>query len=212
MSALPAFDRVPHGVTGTRGTAGGQLGTELTGHAADGTAPGWSANRNAALMGAAGERRTAKLLDAYATDALILHDVKIPLKGVRANVDHAVVSGNRILLVDSKVWASGTYWTFRGKHLMNTKVIENPLGKSMVLARDGWAALAARHGGSLVEPVTVVWPARAGSAVSVNRLAAPVGQVVAGTALREVVEKFLTGPAEPELARAAISQLSTPGR
>jgi hypothetical protein len=211
VSAMPAFEAHhpgPRGITGTRGTAGGQLAEQT----AETAAPGWSANRNAALMGAAGERRTAKLLDAYATGALVLHDLKIPLKGVYANVDHAVVSGTRILLIDSKVWAAGTYWTFRGKHLMNTKVIENPLGKSMVLARDGWSALASRHGGTLVEPVTVVWPARNGTAVSVNRLAAPVGQAVAGTALREVVEKFLTGPAEPGLARAAISQLTAPGR
>ncbi|XKH58477.1 NERD domain-containing protein (plasmid) [Citricoccus nitrophenolicus] len=211
MSALPRYDAyqdTPRTLTGTRGTAGGQL----AGETGSGNAAGWSSNRNAALMGAAGERRTANLLDEYASRALVLHDLKIPLKGVHANVDHAVVSGNRILLVDSKVWASGTYWSFRGRHMMNTKVIENPLGRSMVLARDGWAALAARHGGTLVEPATVVWPARSGSAVSVSRLDSPAGSVVAGTDLRGVVEKFLTGPAEYTLATAAISQLAHSGK
>lgn len=213
--ALDAFGRPRPPVVGSFGSAGQALREQLDrGSSQETTSPGWSANRNAAVMGAAGERRTARLLDAYAPRALVLHDVGIPIRGIKANVDHAVVCGNRVLLVDSKVWEPGTYWTFNGTHRLGTRAIESPLGKSMAIARDGWSRLAAGHGGSLVDPVTVVWPARSGAAVSVHRLKAPVGRVVAGTALRQVVEQLIGSDrgADPALADAAMSQLARHGR
>ena len=36
--------------------------------------------------------------------AAVLHDLRIPIPGFKANIDHAVVSGRSVLLIDSKMW------------------------------------------------------------------------------------------------------------
>lgn len=66
-----------------------------------------------AEIGAEGERRTARLI----TDSVL---PSIPsarlINGLRwpgpehADLDHAVIAGNRIALFDSKMWTDGAYW------------------------------------------------------------------------------------------------------
>jgi len=89
------------------GTAGGGLGD----------ASGWAANENVARMGQAGEVRMAAILDPLARPggATVLHDLRIPIPGFTANIDHVVVSGRTVLLIDSKMWKPGFYWTVGGK-------------------------------------------------------------------------------------------------
>lgn len=72
----------------------------------------WAKNDSVARIGAAGERQVAKALEPYfsAPDtAALFHDLSVP--GRSANIDHLIVSGKDVLLVDSKVWASGFYFT-----------------------------------------------------------------------------------------------------
>jgi len=89
------------------GTAGGGLGD----------ASGWAANENVARMGQAGEVRMAAILDPLARPGgvTVLHDLRIPIPGFTANIDHVVVSGRTVLLIDSKMWKPGFYWTVGGK-------------------------------------------------------------------------------------------------
>ncbi|MDB6425892.1 nuclease-related domain-containing protein [Curtobacterium sp. 20TX0008] len=89
----------------TYGTAAGSLDSA---HAVFGSS---SANQ----VGAAGERRTAALLDRVAAaenGPTVLHDLRIP--GARANLDHVVVSGADVWLLDTKVWRPGFYMTVFG--------------------------------------------------------------------------------------------------
>lgn len=82
------------------GVAGGGLGD------AD-----WAANADVARIGQQGERRTGEILDRMCAEpggATVLHDVRIP--GSRANVDHVVITGRQVWLIDSKVWRPGLYW------------------------------------------------------------------------------------------------------
>jgi hypothetical protein len=66
--------------------------------------------------GAAGERRTARLLDRLARDGyVVFHDLAIP--GSPANVDHLVIGPTGVFVIDSKQWigsvrhgADGLVW------------------------------------------------------------------------------------------------------
>lgn len=93
------------------GTPGGWLGSEEGGRIFG----------DAARVGKQGEIRTAQMLRRhFAGDSsvTVCHDLSVP--GLdRANVDHAVIKGNTVVLVDSKLWKPGTYWrlgrfVFRG--------------------------------------------------------------------------------------------------
>jgi len=64
--------------------------------------------------GTVGEVRTGALLAKLAEvpgGPTVIHDLRIPIPGFRANIDHAVISGREVTLVDSKLWKDGFYWT-----------------------------------------------------------------------------------------------------
>jgi hypothetical protein len=77
-------------------------------------------NRAATKKGNEGEKATMRLLDAqFAADPTmcILHDLNIPTADGRgtepANVDHVIITGNKVLLIDSKSWKPGKFKTRR---------------------------------------------------------------------------------------------------
>ena len=63
-----------------------------------------------AAKGVIGERRTALALDALLQipGTRIFHGLRFPGSRV-ADIDHAVVNGNRVLFIDSKNWKPGEY-------------------------------------------------------------------------------------------------------
>lgn len=66
--------------------------------------------------GRRGERQTAALLRSMQSrDSAIhvFHDLKMPGRS-KANIDHVVVRGRTVIVVDSKLWAPGVYWSFLG--------------------------------------------------------------------------------------------------
>jgi hypothetical protein len=70
-----------------------------------------------AAAGERGEHRTADILEhAYRGDDTthVFHDLDIPGHERTANVDHMVAQGNRVIILDSKSWLPGFYWTARG--------------------------------------------------------------------------------------------------
>jgi hypothetical protein len=76
------------------------------------------ANRGVGEAGARGERKTAEILDQLASrpgGPSVLHDLNIPGPKYSANVDHVVVSGKAITIIDSKTWLGAFYWTIAGK-------------------------------------------------------------------------------------------------
>jgi hypothetical protein len=94
------------------GAGGGVLGSQLAPRlglivAALAAAAGWrlrfrpSADAVAWRRGAAGERRTARLLDPLERHGwVVLHDLAVP--GSRANIDHLVIGTGGVFVVDSK--------------------------------------------------------------------------------------------------------------
>lgn len=72
----------------------------------------WAKNDKVAKIGAAGEKKVAKALEPYfssPSSAALFHDLAVP--GRNANIDHLIVSGRKVLLLDTKVWAPGFYFT-----------------------------------------------------------------------------------------------------
>jgi len=80
----------------------------------------WAKNDAVAKIGAAGEKKVARALAPYFSSpasAALFHDLSVP--GRHANIDHLIVSGRNVLLLDTKVWKAGFYYTvfshtFRG--------------------------------------------------------------------------------------------------
>lgn len=67
-------------------------------------------------VGRIGEQKSAaEFAELAQLGPTVLHDLRIPIPGFKANIDHAVVSGRTITLVDTKVWRAGFYWTLGGR-------------------------------------------------------------------------------------------------
>lgn len=70
-----------------------------------------------AKIGAKGEKIAQRVLwTALGTDPAvhIFNDVQVPTNKARINADFVIVRGNRLVVVDAKVWGKGFYWTLRG--------------------------------------------------------------------------------------------------
>ena len=75
---------------------------------------------DAVQAGLQGERTTATILNAIDADVHVFHSLRVP-GFASGDVDHAVVTGNKLVLIDSKQWKAGFYWSlggrvFRGRH------------------------------------------------------------------------------------------------
>lgn len=133
--------------------------------------PGGSLDNSGAWLGASGqgkaqvgsyaEKKTAAVTDerARATDAVVLHDIRIPLKGYKANIDHVWVSGNTVIIMDTKQWEGGTYWTLFGKTRNGFKLIPHADKRTIPAAVAGITEFLAARGikARIATPLLVVW-------------------------------------------------------
>lgn len=120
--------------------------------------------RTAARIGAGGELRTAHVLDALAArpgGVTVLHDLDIPLPGFAANIDHAVISGRQVTIVDSKVWRAGIYRTRDGVTTRSGKPAPFADKKTLRAGLDGFRRLLRSRGCEDVtlRAVLVAWSA-----------------------------------------------------
>ena len=172
------------------GTAGGSV---------DGAA--WAATPGAAAAGAAGERRPGQLLETVASRGPdVLHDLRVPLVDYPVNIDHAVVSGRRVFLIDSKLWRPGLYWALGGATRRGLRPTGRLASRNMHMARDKIAAYLRRRGlpARVQTPIVAVWSSRPDR---------PVRLAVAGTGLRVRRAGALTRilprrPADPAITQA----------
>lgn len=67
-----------------------------------------------------------------------MHDLDIPLPGFSANIDHAVIAGRTLTLIDSKVWQPGIYRTRDGITRRGRDVAEFANKKTLRAASDGF--------------------------------------------------------------------------
>jgi len=186
-----------------RGDSIGQPGASLTG------SQEWAQDARVGDVARLGEVRTGRLLDAAADRPggfTVLHDLRVP--GSRADIDHVVVHGDRVLPVDSKVWAQGRYVTRDGvttrdgapfpaadsptltraaarllRVLPPHAVVEEPL----LLVWPSPTAVAAPDLSGVLVPGVVVMPAEKGAAWLAGRRFRRLADPVVVAALRELV-------------------------
>ncbi|MFS0885153.1 nuclease-related domain-containing protein [Aeromicrobium sp. 179-A 4D2 NHS] len=169
------------------GKAGGSLDQFSTWGQGDGSA---------AKRGKQGEIRTARLLDELASrdgGPSILHDLRIPMKGVSANIDHVVVSGRRVLLLDTKEWKPGFYWTFRGRSYRGRDRVPHAEKKTMEMASKAVRGFLEREGvkATVVHPVVAVWPSSNKKTLNVWALRFPGARVIHADGLGRAVGRVL---------------------
>ncbi len=119
---------------GSYGTAGGSL---------TGDAAAWVGDTRLADAGRAGEVAVGSVLDGRCQQtggATVLHDLRIP--GSPANIDHLVISRDRVWLVDAKNWAPGFYW--------------GGVGRGFGRAFRGWKRFVTSDGNAPAEKQTMV--------------------------------------------------------
>ncbi len=183
------------------GTPGGSL-----------TNAGWAANAEVALIGQRGEQKTAVVLDRVASlpgGPTVLHDLMIP--GYRANIDHVVVSGNVITLLDSKVWRPGFYWTFGGITRRGLTRFAPADRKTMALAAKQVGSYLSERGISygLATPLVVVWPSTSGKSSSFGLMHNSGATVVPATVFQRKTKSLIgRKPANPHIVNALVTLLA----
>lgn len=140
------------------GRAGGSL---------DGAAS-FAASAETAAAGKKGELLTAALLDEQVArfGITVLHDLRIP--GAKANIDHVVVSGRRVWVIDSKMWRPGFYFTLFGKTYRGLERVHHADKRGLPFGHDRLREYLEGQGlnPSMRRPLMVIHPSRPGEHIS----------------------------------------------
>jgi hypothetical protein len=194
----------PRPTPNTRGTAGGSL-NELTGRASQGQID----------AGRTGELKTAAVLDKVCrgNGPTVLHDLDIPLDKVSANIDHIVVSGNSVLIIDSKYWRPGRYWTFGGKTRCGLARVAHADKKTMKMAHQAIESHLLKYRAVVRIPLVVVWPSSKNVKFSL-RWYRPLGATaISGEDFQARVSKIVgAAPADPVIVGVLTGLLKNQAR
>jgi hypothetical protein len=176
----------------------------------------WAVNAAVARVGRRAELQTSEVLDELAGRAggpSVLHDLAIPIPGITANIDHVVVSGRRVLIVDSKGWRPARYWSVGGAAFRGWRRFEHARTGTPRMAVNALTGYLRGRGlrASLVTPVVAVWPSSTRGRLSVALLGMDGCRPVRGEQLARVVRRAVgLRTADPEVV-AALARLLNPG-
>lgn len=119
------------------------------------------ANKSTIGVGVEAEQRTAQVLQRWTLEGpSVAHDLNIPIKGIEANIDHVVVAGSTVLVIDSKWWSGNIFWTAAGVTRRGLEVFPPADKKTLPMACTALAGFFARnnvHDVNVVQPLMVVW-------------------------------------------------------
>lgn len=179
----------------------------------------WAASRFVAKLGRQGEVDTAITLNSAARTPggpTVLHHVQPD--GFTADVDHILLSGRVVHLLDSKVWKPAWYWTVGDKHRRSFSLLSHEAAEHMP-SPDQIQQARQRVGGvledagvtgfDLIGPILVVWPSSEQGAVNTSMLnLGDTVSVVPGASLQRVVRRMgRHGAADPQIVAALAAQL-----
>ncbi|WP_427019367.1 nuclease-related domain-containing protein (plasmid) [Pseudarthrobacter sp. P1] len=174
----------------------------------------WAVNETVARIGAKGEQKTEALLNGFALKAAVLHDLRVPLPGFKANIDHVIVSGKNVLILDTKVWKPGFYSSVFGYRRGWAKA--DHVGKDQSYVSRSMDSFLAGTGARIGLPRLVVWSSRDGQSLSTWALKVPGASIVHGLGVVPLVKAFVRqGPADPAIVARLRQLLVTsprPGR
>lgn len=163
-----------------------------------------------------GERRTAEILRSICIPGgpTVLHDLDIPMSGLAANIDHIVVSGHTVRIIDSKMWKPGFYWTLLGRTRNGLRRVAHADKQTMTLAQRAITTHLGRlvrpAGFRVKRPLVVIWPSSRSSITTF--LYRPVGaKAVTMPSFRFRAKRLLgTKPADPAIIAALVPLLKRP--
>jgi hypothetical protein len=191
-TAHPAF---PHVV----GVPGGSLG--------DLSSPDKFGDK--AAIGQVGEKQTAQVLDAYCNrdGPTVLHDLVLPMRNITANIDHIVIAGREVTILDTKSWRPGRLWTFRGTTRRGWEKFPPGDKRTLQMANESISALLTQAGVrfKMCQPLMVIWPSNQSKRMS-TMWYSPIGATaIRGDALaRHVGGQFRPRLADPDIVNALI--------
>lgn len=178
------------------GNAGGSLGSADTW-----LKPG---ARNAAAIGQYWEQRTAELIgDGQAT---VLHDLWVPKANHRANMDHVIVSGKQVWILDSKMWQAGFYWTRGGVTRRGFTREPKVDKKTMEMAFERTTRFLAGTGARVLKPTLIVWEKK-NTRVSTWAARTPGAEIKKPDQVRGRIAKMMRTPADDEIVDRLITLL-----
>ena len=159
--------------------------------------------RNATL-GFGGEILTSQLIDVFAAipGVRVVHGL-VPGKG-EADVDHAILCGNRVVLVDAKNWAGGDYYWLSGQVMSTTAEGVLPRGNPM-----NWALpiITRALPRKVVRPVVVIH-SNNGAPVRTNNQGRNGGaELMTPIEFVETIGQWLVEADGRKIDRRALSQL-----
>lgn len=161
----------------------------------------WAANQNVARVGASGEKKSAALLDGFHLKAAVMHDLRVPIPGFKANIDHVIVSGKNVFILDTKVWKPGFYWTLAGTTRRGFEKVKH-VDKDQSYLHRALTQYLNGTGAIVHTPVLVVWSSRAAETPSVWMVKVPGAKVTSGKSLVQMVKGFIgRKPADPAIVR-----------
>lgn len=153
----------------------------------------WAKNAEVAEVGQRGEVQTANLIDPLAKrwDVTVLHDLAIPIPNFTANIDHAVVSGRKVLLVDAKVWKPGFYWTFGDTSRRGWTPVPWLDKQTMQMGYNAIVRFLTqrRVEADVATPVTAVWPSSKRGRLSLWAARVPGSKLVAARTLPRTIRR-----------------------
>lgn len=174
---------------GVFGNAGGGLGGDVS----------WAKNEAVARQGLAGEKRTAELLNKFQDRVAIIHDVRVPLPGFKSNIDHVIVAGRHVYLIDSKNWKPGFYWSLGGKARRGFSRVAH-LEKGPGYAEDAVRNFLRQERATVHESTLGVWPSNRSKALHLWALKVPRARVVHGHQLARIAKRAARhGGADPAI-------------
>lgn len=159
--------------------------------------------RNATL-GFGGEILTSQLIDVFETipGVRVVHGL-VPGAG-QADIDHAILCGNRLVLVDAKNWAGGDYYWLSGQVMSTTAEGVLPRGNPMNWARPIMARAFPR---TVVRPVVVIH-SNNGAPVRTNNQGRDGGaELMTPVEFVETIGHWLVEVGGKKIDRRALSQL-----
>jgi hypothetical protein len=153
--------------------------------------------KGAAKIGRNGEIATATLLNKYAAmdgGVSVMHDLKVPSAKYKANIDHIVVSGRTVHVIDAKVWKPAFYWTLGEKTRRGFERFEPAEKQTMVVITNALRAYFDQYGikVDLPTPLLFVWPSSKNGSLSTRFLSVPGAEVIPGPKVEDVAERLFT--------------------
>lgn len=160
----------------------------------------------AGLAGEYGERKTADVLDRFGERCVVVHDIIVP--GLSANLDHVIISGRQLLVLDSKAWRNGFYHRMLpgGRLRRGFEVVDHDrtegLARMTQMMREATSASA--------ESKLIVWPSAKAKQVyihpSLRRHTVPIHPAYQ---IERIVKNFIGGSssADGRLARTVLEMM-----